>query len=110
MISLPTLRGLATILVCLSCLSAAYSVPRARLDPEMHETKNVTTELSRRVTPSNMVFAHFMVGFTANYSVPSWENGTLNSVLASTHLTSYILRHHVSEGQGYRCFCTQFGS
>ncbi|KAK7689670.1 hypothetical protein QCA50_007465 [Cerrena zonata] len=31
-------------------------------------------ELINRASPSNLVFAHFMVGFAATYSVGSWEN------------------------------------
>ena len=33
--------------------------------------------LLKRASPSNLVFAHFMVGFTANYTIASWETGEI---------------------------------
>ncbi|CAL1710436.1 unnamed protein product [Somion occarium] len=51
-----------------------------RASPTTHLNVNATYDdleargLSKRASPSNLVFAHFMVGYTAAYSIADWAN------------------------------------
>ena len=58
---------------------------------------------------NKLVFAHFIVGNTYNYTVNSWKAGQypLSTLLPVRWLTPFARRHHSSELKGYRCLCSQ---
>ena len=69
------LRGLSMLLLGLTQLSSASLTTSDRVEAGNETRTNITSAFSKRTLPSNLVFAHFMVGFTANYTISSWENG-----------------------------------
>ena len=75
MFNFSMLRGLSTLLLGLTHLSSASLTTSDHIDSGTEARTNTTSAFSERSLPSNLVFAHFMVGFTANYTISSWENG-----------------------------------
>ncbi|KAK7689672.1 hypothetical protein QCA50_007467 [Cerrena zonata] len=69
-----SLQGLLVLLMSITHLSQAHLIPHFRSNATEQEVIAPGPIITRRASPSNSVFAHFMVGFTANYSVSSWEN------------------------------------
>ena len=84
MFNFSMLRGLSTLLLGLTHLSSASLTTSDHIDSGTEARTNTTSAFSERTLPSNLVFAHFMVGFTANYTISSWENGQL-----SIHIAPY---------------------
>lgn len=95
-----SLRRLCAVLIGLVYLSAARVIPQ--LDPIIgHEAIASAPEITKRASPNNLAFAHFMVGFTANYTVPSWENGKTgpyHEAMLTHHKMSSIGRYRIGEG------------